>query len=239
MTKKQGIYSMRLLGILPLFVFLMSCSSSLTKYQAFRTMYDKHPLSVLVLPPINETTAADASDYYSTTVLEPMALKGYYVYPIEVVFDLLKQEGYYDSKMLLTVPPKKYQEYFGADAVLYIRLLKWDKSYYIIGGNVTVSVDFQLVSALTGETLWQYNGTIKLDTSGKSGGNSGLAGLAAALITTAVKTATTDYLPLAKDANIQALSSMPYGKYHSGFEQDKNDKVNKESIEKATIKGDK
>ena len=219
-------------------VFFLGCNPTLTKLSAFPKMYEEPPLSVLVLPPLNETTAAEATDYYSTTILEPMALKGFYVYPIEVVFDILKQEGFYDSKMLLSVPVKKYREYFGADAVLYIRLLKWDKSYYVVGGNVTVSVDFQLVSAITGAVLWQYNGTITLDTSGGSGGQSGLAGLAVKLVTTAIKTASADYLPLAKDANIKALTSMPYGKYNSEFLMDKEEEIDVETMNKADIKGD-
>lgn len=233
---QQFLRYARLAAFLPLVIMLNSCAPSITKYKAFQKMYDDHPLSVLVLPPINETTAADASEYYSTTILEPMVLKGYYIYPIEVVFDLLKQEGFYDSKMLFSVTPKKYKEYFGADAVLYIRLIKWDKSYYVVGGNVTVSVDFQLVSTVTGEALWQYNGTIVLDT-GSSGGNNGLAGLFVALVATAIKTATADYLPLAKKANIQAITSMPYGKYNSGFGQDKEELVNQKTIEKADIRG--
>ena len=107
-----------------------------------------------------------------------------------------------------------------------------------IGGHVTVSVDFQLISTLTGEKLWQYNGTVKLDTSGSSGSNSGIAGIIASLITTAVKTATQDYIPLAKKANIKALVSIPHGKYHELFEEDKEEQVVKENVIKdADIKG--
>lgn len=219
-------------------LFVNSCTTVLTKHEAFPRMYEEKPLSVLVLPPINESTAAEATEYYSTTITEPLALKGYYVLPLEVVFDLLKQEGLFDSDMLLNVQPQKFKSYFGADAVLYIRILKWDKAYYVVGGHVTVSVDFQLISTLTGEKLWQYNGTIQLDTSGDSGSNSGIAGIIASLITTAVKTATQDYIPLAKKANIKALVSIPHGKYHELFEEDKEEQVVKENVIKdADIKG--
>lgn len=219
-------------------VILNSCMPTLTKQEAFPRVYNEKPLSVLVLPPINESTAAEAGEYYATTVAEPLSLKGYYVLPLEVVFDLLKQEGLYDSDMLLRAKPGKFREYFGADAVLYIRILKWDKVYYVVGGHVTVSADFQLVSTRTGEKLWQYRGTIQLDTSGDSGGNSGLAGVAVALISTAVKTAAQDYQPLAKQANVKALVSMPYGKYHKMFGQDNDEQVVEENVVKeADIQG--
>lgn len=221
-----------------LVIYVSSCTPVLTKFEAFPRMYNEKPLSILVLPPINESTAAEATDYYSTTIAEPLSLKGYYVLPLEVVFELLKQEGLFDSDMLLRVPPKKFKDYFGADAILYVRILEWDKSYYVVGGHVTVSADFQLISTHTGEKLWQYNGTIKLDTSGDSGGNAGVAGLIVALVATAVKTAAQDYQPLAKKANIQALTSIPYGKYHELVGQDREEQVVKEDVmQKSDIKG--
>ena len=67
---------------------------------AFPKVYDERPLAILVLPPINETTAADAKEYYSVTIAEPMTLAGYYIYPIEVVSEILKNEGFYDTETL-------------------------------------------------------------------------------------------------------------------------------------------
>jgi len=55
-----------------------------------------------------------------------------------------------------------------------------------------------------------------------SGGHSGggLAGLIVKAIVTAVSTAMADYVPYARQANYQALYTMPYGKYHSQHGQD-------------------
>lgn len=193
----------------------------ITKKDAFPKMYDEHPLSVLVLPPINVTTAADAKEYYMTTITEPLSYAGYYIYPIEVTTDILKAEGLYDTELIFNVPPGKFKQYFGADAVLYIKILQWNTAYYVVGGHVTVAVDFLLKSTTTGNDLWKYDGTITIDTSGDSGGNNGLAGLLAKVIITAIKTATTDYVPIAKQANIITLSSIPYGKYHPNFDKDR------------------
>jgi hypothetical protein len=205
------------------FVFLLgACGPKyITKGEAFPKMYSVQPLSVLVLPPINESTAADAKEYYCTTIAEPLSLSGFYVFPIEVVSDILKNEGIYDTETLLAVPPRKFREYFGADAVMYITIRKWNTAYYVVGGNVTVSLQFLLRSTTTGEDLWQYEGTIVEDTTVTSSGG-GLAGLAAALIMTAVKTAATDYIPVAQRTNWMVLNTIPYGKYHPEYDKDRN-----------------
>jgi hypothetical protein len=219
--------------IVYLFAFLfVSCGKVITKYDAFPQMYEEKPVSVLVLPPINESTAADAKDYYITTVAEPVSLCGYYVFPIEVITEVLHAEGLYDTEILDESAIPKFKEYFGADAVLFIRILDWDTSYYVVGGNVKVKVSYKLVSTTTSETLWKYEGEKKVDTTGDSGGAGGLAGLLVQAVTTAVKTATTDYVPLAKKANSIALVSIPYGKYHPQFNQDQKAKVVKEKLVK-------
>lgn len=207
-------------------LLLSACGPSMvTKKQAFPGMYEKRPLSILVLPPINESTAADAKEYYSTTIAEPLTMSGYYMYPLEVTSDVLKAEGLYDAELLINVPPHKFKEYFDADAVMYIRILKWDTSYYVVGGNVTVSVDFLLKSTETGEDLWKYNGTITVDTSGSSGTGAGVGGLLVQIAATAIKTAMTDYVPIARKANNIALVSIPHGKYHPNYGKDENAQV--------------
>jgi len=210
--------------LLFILLFLASCGPQyISKSNAFPKMYEEHPLSILVLPPINETTAADAKEYYSTTIAEPLTYAGYYVYPIEVTSDLLKAEGLGDTEMLVGLPPQKFRGYFGADAVLYIKILKWDTSYFVLGANITVSVQFILRSTITGETLWEYYDTVVQDTSGDSGNsNAGLAGLLVKVVATAITTATTDYVPIARQLNQRALVSIPYGKYHPSFGQDKD-----------------
>lgn len=206
-------------------IFVVSCTKYSTKGELFPQVYEYHPLSILVLPPINETTAADAKEYYSTTIAEPLTLTGYYVYPIEVISDILKSEGLYDTELLLSTPPQKFKEYFGADAVMYIRILNWDTAYYVIGGHVTVSVDFLMKSTESGETIWRYKGKIIVDTSVSSNSGFLLADLIVNVVATAIVTATQDYVPVAKQANYITLQALPYGKYHSLHDKDKKDKV--------------
>jgi len=206
-------------------LILAGCGPThMTKYEAFPKMYAEHPLAILVLPPINETTAADAKEYYATTIAEPLSFSGYYVFPIEVISEIMKNEGLYDTEVLLNLPPNKFKEYFGADAVMYIWIKKWSTSYYVIGGNVSVSIRLAIKSTSTGDDLWHYEGTIIENTTVTSTGG-GLVGLAVSVVGTAVKTAATDYVPIAKRTNYLILRAAPCGKYHPKYDKDREEKV--------------
>ena len=193
-----------------------------TKFSEFPLMYEEDPVSILILPPMNESTAADAKEYYSTTIQEPLAFSGYYTFPYPITADIFKMEGIYDTELLVNTPLAKFKEYFGADAVLFTTIEKWDLSYLVISSTLTVSVDCELKSTTSDQTLWQYTGTVVVDLSGGSAGSGGLAGLIADAIVTAVNTAMADYVPYARQANYRALESMPYGKYHPQYNLDRN-----------------
>ena len=200
-------------------LLLAGCAQK-SKLDFFPDIYNELPKSILVLPPINKSTSADATEYYSTTIAEPLSFAGYYVYPIEITKEVLKSEGIYDASLLKDLPMDKFQEYFGADAVLFTEIIEWDKSFYVIGGNVEVNIEFVLKSTKTEKTLWSYKGNIKVDTTSDDSEIPGLAGFLLEVAVTAVKTAAQDYVPIAKKINVQGLSTIPYGYYHVKFNQD-------------------
>ena len=76
---------------------LTSCGSSakITKFSQFPDLYKENPKSILFIPPINNTTAADAKDLLRTTIAPILSEKGYYVLPIEPIFDFFKLNGAY------------------------------------------------------------------------------------------------------------------------------------------------
>ena len=201
--------------ILILSLIIINGCAIITKGEAFPKMYKEKPVSILVLPPINESTAADAKEYYSTTIAEPLSFAGYYVFPIEIVNEVLKQEGIYDTELIVDLDPSKFKEYFGADAVLFTKIIAWNTSYYVIGGNVKVHIAFDLVSTKTGETLWSYNDKLTVDTTADDNELGGAAGLLLQLAATAVQTAAQDYTPLAKKVNTTVLKTIPFGIYHT------------------------
>lgn len=222
--------SIKYIAIASVIYLFTGCATYITKKEFAPKMYDGPPVSILVLPPINNSTAADAKEFYSTTVAEPLTNSGYYVYPIEVVNDILQQEGLYDTETMVNLPIEKYREFFGADAVLYVTIEEWDTQYLITSGSVTVKAACELKSTLNGETLWFYNEEVSANTSGSSGGMGGLAGLLAQVVTTAINTAATDYVPVARDVNKQIFLAMPFGKYHPDFGNDQEFSVKKKEM---------
>lgn len=216
-----------LLSLLMCALAVAGCEKRVMKKKSteFPHMYQELPHTIVVLPPINETTAADAKDYYSTTIAVPLSLQGFYVFPIEVTADIMKMEGLYDSELLVGVPLHKFRDYFGADAVLFSTIKRWDKTYAVVSATLTVSVHFVLKSTSTMNTLWEYTGTVVVDLSGGGSSGGGLAGILAQVVVTAISTATTDYVPAARRANFFALSTIPYGRYHPRHNRDQNDEV--------------
>lgn len=215
-----------ILFILGLGFFFSGCTApTVSKGAKFAKMYAEKPTTVFVMPPINNTTAADAKEYYSTTIAEPLALSGFYVLPTVITDELLKSQGMYDTEMLLNQPLGKFKEFFGADAVLFTQITKWDKSYMVLAANLTVSIDAQLKSTTTNETLWEYSGTIVADLSGQSSSGNPLVDLIVKAVVTGVNSAMADYVPYARLANVQLLQSVPFGKYHARTGQDGADMI--------------
>lgn len=203
-----------------IFIVVGCAPKMVTKGQTYPLMYEEQPVSILILPPINESTAAEAKEYYSTTIQEPLSYWGYYVLPYELTTDLLKMEGIYDTELLKNVPLAKFREYFGADAVLFTNIKIWNLSYMVLAANLTVSINCEIKSTKTDRILWRYNGTVVVDLSGGNTGG-GIGGLIAKAVITAVQAAAADYVPHARRANFMALRPLPYSKYHKLFMQDK------------------
>ncbi len=200
----------------------IGCAPSMaTKAGEFPLMYEEAPTTILILPPMNESTAADAKEYYATTIQEPLIFAGYYTLPYPITSEILQMEGLYDSELLRNMPLSKFREYFGADAVLFTTIRQWDLSYMVLASTLTISIDCQLKSTLSDQILWSYNGTVVVDLSGGHT-EGGFVGLIAKAVATAISSALVDYVPFARQANAQALFSMPYGKYHPQHKKDQN-----------------
>ncbi|MBN2896386.1 MAG: DUF799 family lipoprotein [Campylobacterales bacterium] len=175
-------------------------------------MLDEAPMALLVLPPINETTDAEAKGHYMTTIETPLGLYGYYVFPVELVAEVMKQEGVYDTELLYTLDPAKLQKYFGADAVMYTHIHEWDLHYGVIASTMSVSVSAEILSTKTRERLWNYGGKVVVDLT--VDGGDGFAGLLATVVATAINSAMADYVSYAHKANARMLQALPFGPYH-------------------------
>lgn len=133
-------------------------------YTAFR---QSNPRSILVLPPVNESSEVLASYSVLTTVTRPLSELGYYVVPVVMADHLLKENGMALPTEMHQAPLEKLRSVFGADAVLYITIEKYGSKYQLLASNTVMFARAKLTDARTGIELWQ--GRVNITYSGQSG----------------------------------------------------------------------
>ncbi len=209
---------------------LASCGTvtkTLTLSEQYPAMYEEKPLSIAIMPPINQTTHAEAKDYFYTTMYMPLCEKGYYVYSPYLTMEMFQQESAYDAEMFLEGDLSQFRNVLGADAAMFTIIKSWKRSN--IGGKISVNIEYILRSTKTGKTLYSREGDITLDTSIES--NNGLLGILA----TVINTATTDKVFAGRKCNAYVLSDLPAGKYSPLFEKDASNPAGRPTV-KATVK---
>ena len=192
-----------------------------------RPDYDKllaaAPRSILVVPVVNNTVDVDAASYFLSTIPVPVAERGYYVFPVNLVKRVLEDDGLSDASLVHAADPVRLCALFGADAALYVTIEKWEAKYLLISTQVTVAFTYVIKDGRTGDTLWTEK---RLTTyqSDSGGGQGGAAGLIAAIVSAAVTKASPNYMGLARQANAQALgpagTGVPFGPYRPEYGTD-------------------
>jgi hypothetical protein len=183
--------------------------------------YLRHmPTSVVVLPPLNESTNVRAPDAFLATVTVPLAERGYYVFPVALVDTYMKENGLPTPGEMHQVAPSKLRDVFGADAVLYITIKRWTSQYLVINNSTSVTLAYRLVDTRSGELLWRDEQTVE-DSSG--------GGSWAEMMISAGAHALTN-LDGHREAKLAALANqqiihdpnrgMLYGAYHKSYAAD-------------------
>lgn len=157
---------------LPL-LFCLGCATQPMDYTNFRKF---HPRSILVIPPLNNST--DIKGIYSclASVTQPIAEMGYYVFPVVVIDEFLKENGMPTPGEMHQIPLKKVSEIINADAVLYITIENYGTKFQVLASNTQVTLKARLVDTKTGTLLWSGANT-QVDS-----GDSGSGGLTSMLV---------------------------------------------------------
>jgi hypothetical protein len=176
--------SRKFIAVLSMFVLLSACASSGSQpdYTAFR---NSKPRSILVLPPINDTSEINATYGMLSQMTMPLAEGGYYVVPVAAMEETFKHNGLTTPNDIQDVAPAKLRSIFGADAALYTKITEYGSSYRIIASKTEVAAEAKLVDLRSGETLW--SGSASANGSETGGDVSVGIGLIGSLVQTAVK----------------------------------------------------
>ena len=76
-----------------------------------------------------------------------------------VIDGLLKQNKLTDPSTLLAINPMKFGEILGVDAIVFSRINKVERSYFILHSSIELSVSVQMVDTRNGEILWRAEQT--------------------------------------------------------------------------------
>lgn len=212
---------------------MSSCATKqITRVEQYSKMYEENPLSIVVMPPINQTNHVEAKDFFYTTLYAPLCEKGYYVYSPMMTMEMFQSESAYDAEMFIENDLSQFRNILGADAAMFTIIKSWKRNN--LGGKLTVGVEYILRSTKTGETLYQREGLITVDRN-VNGGGSGLFGALVNTIATVASTAATDNVVAGRACTLFVLSDLPEGKYGTLYNKDQNRPAGKSYI-KATVK---
>ena len=182
--------------------------NTVTRESQYAKMYEEKPITLLVMPPINNSNSVEAKDLLYTSISRPLVEAGYYVISPLLAMDVLKAESAYDSEMFFDAPLTAFQNYFGADAVVFSVIDTWAKK----GMGIETKIRYVIKSAYTNDTLFERSCDLYLDLSVDSGAN-GILGALVDLAASAINTAATDHIKAARKANYYILRDIPRGKY--------------------------
>ncbi|MCQ2183129.1 MAG: DUF799 domain-containing protein [Bacteroidales bacterium] len=211
----------KLTAILFAVVVLAACGTTdnLTREDQYALMYEKKPVSILVMPPINNSSNVEAKELLYTAISRPLAEAGYYVVSPLLAMEILKSESAYDAELFVDSDLKPFNKVFGVDAVLFSEINSWTKQGFGIRTNIRMFIK----SAYDGEILFDRSCDLYLNLNMEvSNPDNSLLISLVGLAASAINTAATDHIVAARKANEYILKDLPRGKYHPYYMQDQS-----------------
>jgi hypothetical protein len=152
-------------------------------YTAFR---NSKPRSILVLPPINQTSEVGATYGMLSQMTMPLAEAGYYVVPVAEMDETFKHNGLTTPADIQNVAPEKLRQIFGVDAALYTTITAYGTKFKVIDSQTIVTANAKLVDLRSGTELWHGTASANGKETGTNFSVGGLTGMIATAIVTQV-----------------------------------------------------
>lgn len=170
--------------VLTMAAMLAACAGAPKQAVDYSALRAAKPRTIVVLPPLNETSDVNATNGMLSQMTKPLAESGYYVLPVAEVAETFRQNGLTTPADIQDVPAAKLRQIFGADAALYTRVTQYGPVYQVVDANTYVTASAKLVNLANGDALWQG----AADASGKELGSASVGGgLIVSLVQAAVK----------------------------------------------------
>ena len=206
-----------LMAILVPMLFASCMAPVNTRESMYPNMYSEKPTTILVMPPINNTTNVEAKELLYTSISYPLVEAGYYVVSPHLAMEMLKSESAYDAELFIDQDAGVFARVFGADAVVFSVIDTWQKE----GFGIRTNIHYIVKSTKTNEILFerQCNLYLNLEKEHDKNDNS-LLGSLIDLTASVIATATTDHIVAARKCNYYIFQDLPRGPYSPEYLQD-------------------
>ena len=203
----NGLSKQWTLAVIAATTLLGACATTNTpekdNYVLFRELM---PHSILVLPPVNESVDVGATYSWVTTATMPIAEQGFYVFPVAIIDEFMKENGLPNPEDMHAAPLDKLGEIFGADAVLYVTLTEFGQKFELLSSTTRVNAVAELADIGTGQVIWKD--TLNYSENSNSNNQGGLLGaLVSAAITQIGETVNDSSHDASRLANSQLFRS--------------------------------
>ncbi|CAN5325449.1 DUF799 domain-containing protein [soil metagenome] len=146
---------MRRLAAVALLAALTACATKQVTPYDYTALKQSKPASLLLLPPVNDTPDVGATYSVLAQMTLPLAESGYYVLPVSLVDETLRQNGMVNAPEIHAIDPAKLREIFGADAAVYVTVKRYGSVYKVIASETAVAVEARVVDLRSGKELWK------------------------------------------------------------------------------------
>ncbi|WP_310565204.1 DUF799 domain-containing protein [Hydrogenophaga sp.] len=185
MMKTFTVFACTVMGAM----LMGGCATKVPPYD-YTAFNQAKPVTLLVLPPVNESPDVKATPSLWANAAKPLSEAGYYVLPVTLVDETLRQNGVDTATDAHSIAVNKLRDYFGADAAVYIKVARYGSTYSVVMSETVVEANAKIVDLRSGALLWE--GKARASSAEQQQNQGGVAGLLIAALVQQVLSTTTD-----------------------------------------------
>ena len=148
------------LGMLLLVTLVSACASDLqTKVSGHINGLSKHQTVAILPVEARDEGQKEMAKMFRQGLYANLKQSKFNLLEKYIVDRLLKQNHLNNPASFLNINPMQFGEILGADAIVFSRINKVERSYFIVHSSIELSVSVQMVDTRTGEILWRAEQT--------------------------------------------------------------------------------
>ena len=150
----------RSLGMFLLVILVSGCASDLQIKVAGNLNSLSKDQTVAILPiETSHSGQKEMADMFRQGLYANLKQSQFNLLEKYIIDGLLKQNNLTNPSNFLTINPMQFGEILGVDAVVFSRINKVERTYFIVHSSIELSVSVQMVDTRTGEILWRAEQT--------------------------------------------------------------------------------